>query len=81
MNITPLKLLPMMLMITGLLFVIGGLFVTLIGKGDIQGFKYFGVVLTVMGIGFHIMNKNIAEIAKELSEIKKKDIEANSHDS
>jgi hypothetical protein len=81
MTITPLKYLPMILMISGLLFLIGGLFLTLIGKGDIQGFKYFGVVFSVMGIGFHIINKNITEIARELSAIKKKASESNSQDS
>jgi hypothetical protein len=56
------------LVITGLLFAAGGLLLSSMGKNDVNSFKYFGVVFSVMGIGFSIVDKNITELARSSKE-------------
>jgi hypothetical protein len=66
MKIHSLRFLSKVLIITGLLFAAGGLLIRFMGKHDTLGFNYFGVVFSVMGIGFYLADKNFTEIAKEL---------------
>jgi hypothetical protein len=67
MKMNSLKILSKVLIIAGLLFAAGGLLIRIIGgKHDIHGFNYFGVVFSVMGIGFYLADNNFTEIAKEL---------------
>ncbi len=67
-----LKLLSLVLVITGFFFAAGGLLVTLMGTDDIHDFKYFGAVFSVMGIGFFIIDKNLTEIGCELKRMEGK---------
>ena len=66
MKANSLKILSTVLIIAGLLFAAGGLLIRIIGKHDIHGFNYFGVVFSVMGFGFYLADNNSTEIAKEL---------------
>ena len=66
MRIHSLRLLSKLLIITGLLFAAGGLLIRFMDKHDTLGFNYFGIVFSVMGIGFYLADKNFTEIAKEL---------------
>ena len=78
MRIHSLKIFSKVLIITALLFAAGGLLIRIMGKHDVHGFNYFGVVFSVMGIGFYLADKNFTEISNELKKAKENETDVNS---